>query len=78
MGKATTAFQGMTMSKIREREEDMAMQRAIRSRANYSLAVLGKSFVTNGSGRFFNIRTAGDLHLVKRGVQTKSNAQLGT
>jgi hypothetical protein len=59
------------MLKIRERAEDRDMQRAIRSRANYSLAVLGKSFVTNGSGRFFNIRTAGDLHLLKRGARTR-------
>ena len=33
------------------------MVKAIRSRADYSLAILGMAFVRNGSGRFLNIRT---------------------
>jgi len=35
---------------------DVRMQQAIRSRANFSLAILGQAFVRNGSGRFLNIR----------------------
>ncbi len=42
--------------KIPETEENREMQRYIRSKALYSLAVLGKSFITYGSGKFFNIR----------------------
>jgi hypothetical protein len=42
--------------KIKDSPEDIAMQEAIRSRANYSLAILGMSFVYRGSGRFLNLR----------------------
>ncbi len=34
------------------------LQEIIKKRANYSLAILGMSFVRNGSGRFLNLRTA--------------------
>jgi hypothetical protein len=55
----------MKERQIKERAEDRRMQRSIRSRANYSLAVLGKSFVTNGSGRFLNLRTVGDTQSLR-------------
>jgi len=48
-------------TRIKDTKENRRMQQEIRSRANLSLAILGKSFVTNGSGRFLNIRTIGDL-----------------
>ena len=37
-----------------------ALEQAIRLRADISLSVLGMAFVRNGSGRFLNIRSAGD------------------
>ncbi len=43
--------------KIKESPEDIAMQEAIRTRANYSLAILGRSFVYRGGGYFINIRS---------------------
>ncbi len=52
--------------KSKDKPEDIEMQREIRNRAKYSLAVLGKAFVRNGSGRFLNIRSAGDLYKFKR------------
>ena len=41
---------------IKERPENAEMQRYIRGRALYSLAILGKSFIIHGSGRFLNLR----------------------
>lgn len=38
-----------------DKPEDVRMQKYIRSRANYSLAILGMAFVKNGSGRFLNL-----------------------
>lgn len=43
--------------KTSERQADVRRQNGIRERADYSLALLGKAFVTNGSGSFLNIRT---------------------
>jgi hypothetical protein len=43
-----------------DKPEDVKMQQEIKSRANYSLALLGMAFVRNGSGRFLNLR-AGSL-----------------
>ena len=40
-----------------ELAEDLAAQRAIRSRANTSLAILEKAFIHNGSGRYLVLRT---------------------
>lgn len=37
-------------------KEDIEMQKYLRARANYSLAILGEAFVRNGSGSFLNIR----------------------
>lgn len=42
------------------------LDQLIRLRADYSLAVLGMGFVRNGSGRFLNIRSAGDRLKVQR------------
>ena len=42
---------------VLEDEEDLAMQEAIRSRANMSLAVLEKTFIRNGSGRYLVLRS---------------------
>ncbi len=42
-----------------------ATEQEIRSRADYSLAVLGMAFVRNGSGRFLNIRAHGDRLMKK-------------
>lgn len=39
-----------------DKPKDVEMQQAIRSRANYSLALLGMAFVRRGSGRFVNLR----------------------
>ena len=47
----------MVYREIKDKPEDIAMQEAIRSRANYSLAILGMSFVYHGSGRFLNLRS---------------------
>ena len=44
--------------KIKDSPEDIAIQEAIRARANYSLAILGMSFVYHGSGRFLNLRSS--------------------
>jgi hypothetical protein len=44
-----------------DRPEDLRLQQAIRSRADYSLAILGNAFVRNGSGRFLNIRQATEI-----------------
>jgi hypothetical protein len=43
---------------MEETDEDLAMQYAIRSRANASLAILEKAFIRNGSGRYFVLRTS--------------------
>jgi hypothetical protein len=43
-----------------DKPENVKMQQEIKSRANYSLALLGMAFVKNGSGRFLNLR-AGSL-----------------
>ena len=45
------------MGKIKDKPKDIEMQEYIESRANYSLAILGKSFILHGSGRFLNIRS---------------------
>ena len=52
-------------SKIKDSPEDVAMQEEIRFRANYSLSILGKSFVYHGSGRFLNIRVLEEEELPK-------------
>lgn len=36
----------------RNSPEDVAVQQEIRARANYSMVLLGQSFVRHGSGRF--------------------------
>ncbi len=54
-----------------DKPEDVEMQAALRLRANYSLAVLGESFVWNGSGKFLNIRHSGfslKHHISKGGI----------
>lgn len=48
--------------KIKERAKDIKMQREIRSRADYSLAILGMMFVHRGSGKFLNIRSTKDRY----------------
>lgn len=50
----------MRRKKTNERAAIRLMEKTIRSRANYSLAVLGMAFVRNGSGLFLNIRAVGD------------------
>lgn len=45
------------MRKRKDKPEDVKMQEYIKSRANYSLAILGKAFILHGSGRFLNIRS---------------------
>jgi len=52
-------------SKIRDSPEDRIMQEEIRRRANYSLGVLGMSFVYHGSGRFLNLRRPRDYDVVE-------------
>ncbi len=47
--------------RVKDKREDVEMQSYIRRRANYSLAVLGDGFVRNGSGRFMNIRSHGQV-----------------
>ncbi|MBU4070061.1 MAG: hypothetical protein KJ646_03700 [Nanoarchaeota archaeon] len=37
--------------------EDIAMQKEIISRANYSASILGMSFIYRGGGKFLNIRS---------------------
>ena len=37
-------------------EPPITKEELIRSRANYSLSILGMAFVRNGSGQFINIR----------------------
>ena len=49
----------MTETKKKEQDRITEMREAIESRANHSLAILGKAFVRNGSGRFLNIRSDG-------------------
>jgi hypothetical protein len=45
-------------SKNLDSKKDRGMQKKIRERAAYSLAILGKAFVRHGSGRFLNIRAS--------------------
>lgn len=40
----------------KDRKKDLEMQRQIKARANYSLAILGMAFVWRGSGRFISFR----------------------
>ncbi len=47
-----------TPALIKEKSEDSKMQDLIINRADYSIAILGKAFETNGSGRFLNIRVS--------------------
>jgi|WetSurMetagenome_2_1015567.scaffolds.fasta_scaffold00788_10 hypothetical protein len=42
--------------KVVDSAKDVQQQRQIKSRADYSMAILGKAFVYNGSGRFLNIQ----------------------
>ena len=42
--------------KFRDSKKHREMQRQLRARANRSLAILGKSFVRHGSGKFLNLR----------------------
>ena len=44
------------MKKVKDYPKDSKMQKRIRSRANMSMAILGKGAVTRASGRFLNIR----------------------
>ena len=55
---------------IKERPEDIAMQEETRARANYSLAILGMSFVYHGSGRFLNIRPPKEREVPRRANAT--------
>lgn len=41
----------------RDTPEDIAEQKRIIARANYSASILGMSFVYRGSGSFLNIRS---------------------
>jgi len=41
----------------RDSPEDIAMQKHIISRANYSASILGRSFIYRGGGCFLNIRS---------------------
>jgi hypothetical protein len=43
-------------SKNFDTKKDRELQKKIKERAAYSLAILGKAFVRHGSGRFLNIR----------------------
>jgi hypothetical protein len=52
----------MRRNKTTEKAAIRRMEQNIRSRANYSLAVLGMSFVRNGSGQFLNIRAVSDRY----------------
>ena len=52
----------MRRNKTTEKAAIREMEQNIRSRANYSLAVLGMGFVRNGSGQFLNIRAVGDRY----------------
>ena len=42
--------------RLRDRPEDIEMQNQIMGRANYSMGILGKSFIYHGSGRYVSIR----------------------
>lgn len=46
----------MSLIILNETEEDHRTQEEIRSRANYSIAVLEKAFIRNGSGRYLVLR----------------------
>jgi hypothetical protein len=50
----------MRRSKKTENNDIRVMEKDIRDRTNYSLALLGMAFVRNGSGRFLNIRATTD------------------
>lgn len=41
--------------KFKDSPEDKKMQQKIEARANYSMAILGASFITRGSGQFLNL-----------------------
>lgn len=77
MNFATQSFQLLVYNALLSKREDvmtkkpqsktkkLATEVVIRSRADYSLAVLGMAFVRNGSGRFLNIRARGDRLMKK-------------
>jgi hypothetical protein len=52
----------MRRNKTTEKAAIRKMEKNIRRRANYSLAVLGMGFVRNGSGQFLNIRSVSDRY----------------
>ncbi|MFM9970839.1 MAG: hypothetical protein ACKVQK_20795 [Burkholderiales bacterium] len=58
---------------IGQKKQAPSLGQLIRTRANYSLAILGAGFIHNGSGKFLNIRTAGDRLDLKRELD-RSNA----
>lgn len=41
--------------KVIDKKEDREMQEHIESRAQYSLFILGKAFITRGSGKFLRL-----------------------
>jgi hypothetical protein len=45
----------LTKKKLSERTRIRFMEKEIKRRARYSLALLGMGFVRNGAGRFINI-----------------------
>jgi len=45
-------------SKKLARKKERAMQKRIKEKTDYYLAILGMAFVTHGSGRFLNIRAS--------------------
>lgn len=47
---------GKKRKKYIDKKSDREMQKRIITEANYSLAILGMTFVRHGSGRFLNIR----------------------
>jgi hypothetical protein len=64
-GRVLLVMKKLQTSRIRDSPENRAMQEEIRARANYSLAVLGMSFVYHGSGRFLNLRPPTDYDVVE-------------
>ena len=56
MARHSIIFTGIIMKHRKISKKDAKIQKELRARANWSLAVLGKSFITHGSGKFLNIR----------------------
>ena len=56
---------GKVVNRFGDTAKDVKMQEYIKSRAAYSLAILGNAFVRHGSGSFLSIRSKSEKNQKK-------------